>query len=76
MATVPNLARAGIVDKSFVVPNRMDVAAPCTPQYAGEIVTGIVGSGAGASWGAFVATSLDPKSWVPYGIASGINDFV
>lgn len=67
MATVANRGNpATPIDKSYTVPNRFNVTNPCTPQYAGEVVTGIVGTGAGAAWGAYVATSLDPYSWVPY----------
>jgi hypothetical protein len=72
MATVRNLGNpAQPVDKSFVVPNRYGVAAPTTPLYAGEIVTGIPVTG--ATYGGYVATSLDPNSWVSFGVGSSVN---
>jgi hypothetical protein len=75
MAIVRNKGNSATpVDKSYVVPNRYNVVNPCTPLYAGEIVTGIVGIGTGATWGAYVSTSLDPYSWIPYTVGQALNE--
>jgi len=62
------------VDKSFCIPNRVGVVAPATPQYAGEVVTGVPVTG--AVYGGYVALSLDVNSWVSYGIGGSLGPIV
>jgi hypothetical protein len=75
MAIVRNLGNPSQpIDKSYTIPNRVGVVAPATPQYAGEIVTGVPVTGYVP--GGYVATSLDVNSWVSYSFGGSVGPIV
>ena len=72
MAIVPNLARPGQVDGSYIAPNRK-VAALGMPLYAGEVVINLADLKTYVAVPPAAQGGLATTDWVLYGYGIGLN---